>query len=200
MQLSEAVRRRRAVKSFDPQYRIEDAAAAALIETAQLSPSSFNIQHWRVVNVTDPQLRREVRAAAWDQAQFTDASLLFILCADTQAWKKEPHRYWQHAAPAVRQNLLGMIRGFYDAQPQLQRDEALRSVGLFAQTLMLAAQAAGYDSCPMIGFDPARVGSLIRLPSDHVIGMAIAVGRALQPARPRGEVLPLGQVLFENGF
>ena len=47
---------------------------------------------------------------------------------------------------------------------------------------MLAAKAMGYDSCPMIGFDPQKVAELIKLPDDHVIGFMIAVGKATKPA------------------
>ena len=52
-----------------------------------LAPLAFNIQHWRFVLVQDPELHKQVRAVAWDQAQVTDASLLIILCADLKAWE-----------------------------------------------------------------------------------------------------------------
>jgi nitroreductase len=50
----------------------------------------------------------------------------------------------------------------------------------------------GYDSCPMIGFDPVKVAEVINLPSDHVIGFMIAVGKAVKPAMPKG--WPVGPV------
>ena len=56
-----------------------------------------------------------------------------------------------------------MIPSFYGKNEQLQRDEAMRSVGIAAQTLMLAAKDMGYDSCPMIGFDPVKVSEIINL-------------------------------------
>ena len=45
---------------------------------------------------------------------------------------------------------------FYEGKDQLQRDEAMRSCGIAAQTIMLAAKSMGYDSNPMIGFDPQK--------------------------------------------
>ena len=83
-----------------------------------------------------------------------------------------------------------MIAPFYSENPDLQRDEAMRSVGIAGQTLMLAAKAMGYDSCPMIGFDPARVAEIIKLPKDHVIGMIVVVGKALKPANEREDSFP----------
>jgi hypothetical protein len=52
---------------------------------------------------------------------------------------------------------------FHEGREELQRDEAQRSIGMAMQTIMLAAKAMGYDSCPMIGFD--REGRRARQPA-----------------------------------
>ena len=79
------------------------------MEAALQSPTSFNIKHWRFVRVTDKNLRQKIRAAAWDQAQVTDASELLVLCADIDAWKKEPHRYWRNAPKPAQDFLIPAI-------------------------------------------------------------------------------------------
>lgn len=195
-----AIQERRAVKHYDPEHRLSDSEIQTLMEHTILSPTSFNIQNWRIVLVEDPELRAKIRAASWNQAQVTEASLLILLCADLSAWQQEPDRYWQNAPEAVRQQLVPMILQFYEGRSELQRDEAMRSCGIAAQTLMLAAKSMGYDTCPMIGFDPQVVADLIQLPPNHVIGMMITLGKALQPARERGGQLPLDQVLIRNQF
>jgi len=96
--------------------------------------------------------------------------------------------------------MMVQMMGMYEGRGQLQRDEALRSCGMAAQTIMLAAKAMGFDSCPMAGFDFEAVGKLINLPSDHVIAMAIAVGKAMEPARPRGGQLPLDEIMVFDRF
>ena len=200
MNTLDAIIARRSVKQYDPKFTMPDADLTKLTELAAHSPTSFNIQNWRFVVATDPELRKKLRAAAWDQSQVTDASVLFILCADLKAWDKQPERYWQNAPKAAQDMLVPMIRPFYDGREQLQRDEAMRSVGIAAQTIMLAAKAMGYDSCPMIGFDPTAVATLINLPADHVIGMMIAVGKAVVPANPKGGFLPKGEIVIHNRF
>ena len=130
----------------------------------------------------------------------TEASLLVILCADLHAWNKAPARYWESAPPDVRDYLVSSIKGFYNGQDQIQRDEAMRSVGIAAQTLMLAAKAMGYDTCPMIGFDPVAVAKLINLPSDHVIGMMLTIGKAAKPAQPKGGFLPMDEIVVSDRF
>lgn len=92
------------------------------------------------------------------------------------------------------------MKPFYEGREWQQRDEAMRSIGIAAQTLMLGAKAMGYDSCPMIGFDADKVGGLIRLPKDHVVGMMITIGKATQPAWPKPGQLPLAEVLVHDRF
>lgn len=196
-----AIQERRSVKHYESNFEMPEEDVQRLIDLALLSPTSFNIQNWRFVLVRDPELRKQLRAAAWDQAQVTDAQLLFVLCGDVKSWQKEPERYWRNAPPEAQQTIVPMIGQFYEnAGEQVQRDEVMRSCGIAAQTLMLAAKTMGYDSCPMIGFDAEQVAKLIQLPSDHAIGLMLAVGKAAKPARPRGGQLSQDEVVIQNHF
>ncbi len=200
MDTLESIYQRRAVKHFDTNHKFTDDEIGKLMEAAIQSPTSFNIQNWRFVLVQDKELRKNLRVATFDQAQVTDASLLIILTADLLAWKKSPERYWKNAPQEVAEMMVNMTVPFYEGKELLQRDEAMRSCGLAGQTIMLAAKSMGYDSCPMIGFDPVQVADLINLPKDHVIGFMVAVGKATQPARPKGGQLPLEEVIVHNQF
>jgi nitroreductase len=200
MDTFEAITQRRAVKHFDPNHHMSNAEIDQLFSLAILSPTAFNIQNWRFVVVQNPELRSSIRSVSWNQAQVTDASLLIILCADIKSWEKEPGRYWRNASQETQDFLLPAIDNYYRGFEQVQRDEAMRSCGMAAQTLMLAAKAMGYDSCPMDGFDFAAVGKLINLPEDHVIAMFVAIGKVLSPAHPRGGQLALSEVLIQNKF
>lgn len=195
-----AIRERRSVKQYDPAHEMPQEDIDRLLELAVLSPTSFNIQNWRFLVVRDKDLRRKLCDAAWHQSQVTDASVVILVCADLNAWDRQAERYWATAPAETRAALVSMISKFYAGNDELQRDEALRSAGMAAQTIMLAAKAMGYDSCPMIGFDMDAVACLVKLPEDHLIGMMITVGKALQPARPRGGQLPLSELVYEDTF
>lgn len=196
-----AIQERRSVKHYDASYEMPEDDVQRLLDLALLSPTSFNIQNWRFVLVRDVELRKQLRAAAWDQAQVTEAQLLFVLCGDTKSWQKQPERYWRNAPPEAQQTIVPMIGQFYEnAGEQVQRDEVMRSCGIAAQTLMLAAKSMGYDSCPMIGFDAEQVAKLIQLPADHAIGLMLAIGKAAKPARPRGGQLPKDEVVITDHF
>lgn len=200
MKVTEAARQRRSIKWFDPEHQMSAETFQTLMDHALLSPTAFNIQNWRFVRVTDRAQRKAIRAAAWDQAQVEDASELLVLCFDLNAWQHQPERYWRLAPQEVQDFLVPAIARYYDGKPQVQRDEGMRSCGLVGQNLMLVAQELGYDSCPMDGFDFARVAEIIGLPDDHEIAFMLVIGKGVKEAWPRPGQLDLAEVLIENRF
>ncbi|MHA1517114.1 MAG: nitroreductase family protein [Alphaproteobacteria bacterium] len=200
MNTLDAIYGRRAIKHFDPDHRIIEEERNKLLEAAIQAPTSFNIQHWRFVVVDDPELRKEIRALGNDQAQITDASLLIIMTGDVGAWQKEPVRYWANAPKEVADLLVGWMGPFHEGREELQRDEAMRSIGMAMQTLMLAAKEMGYESCPMIGYDFDKVAELIKLPKDHCIGPLVAIGKGTKDPWPKPGQLPLDEVVVFNRF
>ncbi len=200
MHTLEAIAARRSVKSYDPAHRMTDSEIRQLLEAAMLSPTAFNIQNWRFVTVLDPEVRKQIRTVGWDQAQITDASLLIVMCADKDAWKKEPARYWKNAAQPIQDFLVPAIGQYYEGRDQVQRDECMRSCAFAGMTLMLAAKAMDYDSSPMDGFDFDAVGKIIKLPEDHVISFMLAIGKATQPPWPKGGQLSYDEVVIRDHF
>lgn len=200
MNVETAIRERRAVKHFDPEHEMSEAEERQLLDLTLQSPTAFNIQHWRFVVVRDGELRKRIRALAWDQAQVTDASLLVILCGKLSAWADNPGQYWVNAPQPVQDFLVPAIKTYYTGNEQVQRDEVMRSCGIAGQTLMLAAKGMGYDSCPMDGFDFGEVGKVIQLPEDHVISFMVAIGKGTQAAWPKPGQLAYEQVVLRDGF
>jgi len=200
MNTFDAIKERRSVKHYDTNHKLTDDEVNQLLSLAVLSPTSFNIQNWRFVVVKDSEVRKQIRAAAWDQSQVTDSSLLIVICADLKSWKDNPGQYWKNTPKEAQDFLVPAIGPFYEGKEQLQRDEAMRSCGIAAQTIMLAAKSMGYDSNPMIGFDPQKVAEIINLPKDHVISMLMVIGKQTKPAMPRGGQLPLDNVVFTDKF
>lgn len=195
-----AIESRRAVKHYDPNHQMTEEEINKLISLAMLSPTAFNIQNWRFVLVRNPELRKKIREVAWDQAQVTDSSLFIIMCADLKSWEREPARYWRDAPKEAQEFIVPAIDQYYRGKDQVQRDEAMRSCGIAAQTLMLAAKSMNYESCPMDGFDFDAVGKLINLPEDHVIAMFVAIGKGIKEAWPRGGQLSMDEVVIKDHF
>lgn len=195
-----ALQSRRSVKYFDPAQRMSEAEFTQLIEHAILSPSAFNLQHWRIVRVSDPKQRQAIREAAYDQPQMTDASEVLVLCMDLKTWEKEPAQYWQHTGEEVADIMVQSITGYYEQNLQAQRDEGMRSCSILSMAIMLLAQEMGYDSCPMDGFDFTKVGEIIKLPHDHEICLILTIGKALEAPHAKGGQLNINDVVVTDQF
>jgi nitroreductase len=200
MNVITAIEARRSFRQFDPNHEMTEAEIERLISLTMLSPTPGNTQPWRFVVVRDAELLKQLRAAAYDQSQVTDASLLVIMTADLSAWTTEPTRYSRTAGPEMSEVLAKSMMQFYTGKEWLVRDDAMKSTGLAAMTLMLAAQEMGYNSCPMGGIDLDAVGKLIDLPEDHLVSMFVTIGKPLANAWPRGGQLLIEEVLVRDRF
>lgn len=199
MNVSHAIETRRSIELFDPNHEITKVEVEELITAAMLSPTAFNIQHWRFLWAEDKGLRQQLRTLSWDQPQVTDASLLLFICMDIKAWQKEPERYWRNAPEEVASAMLRNM-GYYGQSAQAEHDEAIRSASMATMTLMLKAKEMGYDSCPMLGFKYNEVATLLKLPEDHGICLMLAIGKQLKEPYPRAGQLTLEEVLYLNSF
>jgi nitroreductase len=196
----DAIKTRRAIKKFDSSHKMTSDEIKLLMELAILAPSSYNQQNWRFITISDQKIKEQISVAARNQSQPSDGSLVIVLCGNTNAWKEDPDRYWRNA-PKERQELVTKaLEKKYADSMQNRRDEAMKSCGFAAQTIMLAAKQMGLDSCPMGGFEYDEVAKIINLPKDHIIVMMVIVGKALEPAGPRGGQLSVDEVVFENKF
>lgn len=201
MNVFDAIQQRRAMKRFDPEFQLSQTDKKQLLNNVmQNAPSAFNLQHWRPVLIEDNELRQQVRKIAWDQPQVTEASLLIILCAKIDTWEKDASQVWTGVPEETQKVMVGAIDQYYRGRSQTQRDEVMRSAGIFAQTFMLLAKDQGLDSCPMDGFDFDAMGKLIQLPEDHVVCLMIAVGKGASQPYPRIGKLPYDDLVKLNHF
>tara|TARA_R110002050_G_scaffold1244_2_gene8510 strand:- start:38306 stop:38908 length:603 start_codon:yes stop_codon:yes gene_type:complete len=200
MDIKQAIVERRSVKHFDTTHEMTEAEVEELMQHAILSPTAFNIQHWRFIRVQDKNKRQQIQDASWGQAQVSEASLLLVICADLNAWEKQPERYFKEAPVEVQGILLPAIENYYTNHHQAQRDECFRSTSIAAMNIMLMAKGMGYDSCPMDGFDFDKVAKIINLPHDHIVTMMITIGKKRLDARPRSGQLALNEVFFTDSF
>lgn len=179
---------------------LSDDDIGELVRLATLAPSAFNFQNWTFIAVRSPEAKLRLQAVAYGQQKIVDAAVTFIVCGTLRA-----HLQLQQAlAPSVEAGILApaLVDGWVSAagnahseNPQLQRDEAVRSASLASMTLMLAAQGMGLASCPMIGFDAAGVTREFALSPDEVPVMLVAVGDAAEGNWPQKIRKPVAQVL-----
>lgn len=195
MDFKKTVRERRSIKHFDPTHQMQKSEINELFKTTLLSPTAFNIQHWRFDVIENKDLREQIKKISFNQSQVTDASLLVVISGDQDAWKRNPKKYWKNADGDVQRMMETMIHNFYINKKEMQRDEVMRSCSMAAMTMMLCAKNMGYDSCPMDGFDFPELSKLLNFPKNQIPVMFVAIGKKMQDAWPRGGQLSLSQVV-----
>lgn len=194
MELEQAIRTRRSMKSFVDEP-LDDATLLRLFELVRLSPSSFNLQHTRFVVVREKAKRAALRAAAYGQRHVEECGAVVIVCGKLRA-HEDAERVQGHVPDlALRGRIVKTIQGYYEKNAQLQRDEAIRSGALGSMTLMLVAPSMGLVTCPMIGFDPKKVAAIVELPDDHIAVLMIVLGKPGPGAPFPTSRLPLAETV-----
>ena len=157
---------------------VPEADLEAIVRDASLAPSSFNLQHARYVLVTSEEVKAALCEAAYGQPQVASCGVLVVVVADTQAHKDAAARLAADgASPERTASVIEMVEGSYGGEGNpAARDEAFRSCGLAAMALMLSAQARGFHTGPMSGFDAAAAGAAVGLGPGEEAFMLIALG------------------------
>ncbi len=194
MELEQAIRTRRSMKSF-VEAPLDDATLVRLFELVRFSPSSFNLQHTRFVVVREKAKRAALRAASYGQKHVEECGAVVVVAGKLRA-HEDVERVQEHVPDlALRAKLVKTITGYYKDHPAFQRDEAIRSGALASMTLMLAAQSMGLVTCPMIGFDAKKVAEIVALPDDHIPVMLIVLGKPGPGAPFPTSRLPLAETV-----
>lgn len=194
------IHQRTSVNRFDPSFVLDDAAIQALVHHASQAPSAYNAQNWRFIAVRTAEHKARLCEMAYGQPKVRDASVTFIVCGNLNPHvglrqRLQPFVDAGHVDAAAADGMAaGAVRS-YAGQPQMQRDEAIRSASLAAMTLMHAAQAMGLSSGPMIGFDPQQVQAGFGLGADEIPALLVTVGRAAPGNWPRKPRRPVAEQL-----
>jgi nitroreductase len=80
---------RHACKAFNPEKAILEEQFASMLEVARTSPSSFGMEPWRLIVVRNPNLRKALKSACWNQNQITDCSELVIFTTDNDTVRSD---------------------------------------------------------------------------------------------------------------
>lgn len=169
--LVDALNWRYATKQFDPEKAIPDATWAALTQSLVLAPSSFGLQPWKFVVVTNPEVKTKLVEFSWNQTQPRDASHLVVFTVRENIGDEHLDRYIQRTAE-VRgvsvEELSGfrnVIKGSLDgAREKGTLDEwQTRQIYIALGQFMAAAALVGVDTCPMEGILPAKYDEVLGL-------------------------------------
>jgi nitroreductase len=169
----QALEWRYATKTFDSSKSVSNEDLTTILESGRLAPSSFGIEPWKFIVVENPEVRAQLRAASFDQSKVTDASHLVIIARRTDGENLAGELITRTASTQnVPESSLEMLRGMVTnatGRPPEALDGWLRSQSYIALGMMIETAALlKIDTCPMEGFDPAKVDEILGLSAKHL--------------------------------
>ncbi len=164
---------RYATKAFDPSRTIPAGTWATLESSLILTPSSFGLQPWKFLVITDPALKARLRPHCWNQSQVTDCSHLIVFCAKQELDEAYVDQFIGLTAER-RGAPVEALKGYRDiiaasvlgegAIASMLPEWAARQAYIALGQFMLSAAMLEIDTCPMEGFVPDLVDAELGLP------------------------------------
>lgn len=176
---------RHACKVFDESKRISDEKIKFILEAGRKSPSSFGMEAWKFLVITNEELKAKLRPACWDQIQITSCSHLVIVLAGIDSVKVESGEVKKRFSRRdMTQEKLDFYMSIYASHLQntLDSDEHIyawtaKQSYIAAGNMMTAAAFIGVDSCPVEGFDKTEVENILNLDtSKYQLAMVLPFG------------------------
>ncbi|MGE0738190.1 NAD(P)H-dependent oxidoreductase [Sulfurimonas sp.] len=168
---SQAMDFRHACKIFDAEKKISDTQIREILEAGRKSPSSFGMEPWKFLVITNEELKAKLRPFCWNQPQITTCSHLVVVLAAIESLRVES------GVPAKRFQRRAMPKEKFDfyidlyakhLKTTLENDTntlcwSARQTYIAAANMMTCAATLGIDSCPIEGFEKERVEEILGL-------------------------------------
>ena len=176
---------RYATKRFDPTKKISQNDLHTLEESLRLSPSSFGLQPWKFIVVTNPEIRKQLQPSSWNQPQVVEASHLIVIAAKKEVTHRDVDAFLtsisetRNVPVSALQDYGGMMKGFLDTLATQGSCEAWSTRQVYIALGMLLSTAAilKIDACPLEGIIPAAYDEILNLnQSGYSTKVACALG------------------------
>jgi len=167
----DALKWRYAVKAFDSTKKISDQDLSTIKESLVLTPSSYGLQPWKFLVITNDEIRAKLRPHSWNQSQITDCSHLVVLCRKTDMTEEHVDAYLADMAETQNtpiENYEGyrnmMIQNVVEGMQKTDKPAWMKNqVYIALGNLMTVCAAMEIDTCPIEGFDPAEYDKILGL-------------------------------------
>ena len=186
----EALAFRHACKIFDETKKINDEELTYILEAGRKAPSSFGMEPWKFLVITNKELKEKLKPVCWDQAQITTCSHLVVVLAAIDAVRPESgiveRKFKRREMP---QEKLDMYLGLYAShlKQTLSSDENIyawtaKQTVFAIQNMMMAAAIKGIDSCAIEGFEKEKVEEILKIDTrKYQLSTIIPFGYRINP-------------------
>ena len=185
LDIKEAIETRRSIRKYVQEPMNQDDLHE-ILRLASLAPSAWNAQTWRFAVVQDAAIKQQLQDAAYGQGQVTNAPAVIVVYSDmedTLATVEETAHPGMGEAGRTGQRTT--FDGAFGAQPVAQRGQwGLSQANIAFAFVMIAARGLGYDTVPMLGFQPDRVKEILGLPEHVQFAGLLPVGKRAEDGFP----------------
>ena len=172
---------RYATKKFNSEKEISQEDLNTLLESIQLTASSYGLQPYEVIVVKDQETRKKLKEVAWNQTQITDASYLLVFANLKSVTENYVDTYLDNIAETrnlSREDLKGMEDMIKNTTLKLsaesQNDWASKQAYIALGNLLSAAANLKIDTCPMEGFEAEKFDEILGLKDRNLTTAVIA--------------------------
>ncbi|WP_294924774.1 NAD(P)H-dependent oxidoreductase [Sulfuricurvum sp.] len=184
----EAMAFRHACKVFDAEKQIPNEQFESILEVGRISPSSFGMEPWRLIVVRNPNLRKALKSACWNQNQITECSELVIFTTDNDAVRSDtPYvrtMFERRGLPAEAVDAyMGVYKNYLapiEADEVLLENWTAKQCYIALANMMTYAATLKIDTCPIEGFDKEEVEAILDLEYGHSVAVMCAFGYRLK--------------------
>lgn len=170
MELIKNLQWRYATKKFDTSKKVSEKELEQIMEAVRLSASSYGLQAYKVLVIEDEAVRKQLRAASWDQPQITDSSHLFVFCNYKQVNDQVIDEFIELNAgvKGIGSESLQPYADFLKNSLTSRSEDDLqvwtsKQTYIALANLLAASAELKIDACPMEGFDAAAYNEILGL-------------------------------------
>ena len=165
--------------------KISQNALDNILEATRLSASSYGLQPYNIMVVSNPEIKQQLLPAAYGQTQITDSSHLLIFSIWENISDLQVNNYINdiaetrgisvEALQGFANTILGTVKNLTTEQQQVW---ASKQAYIALGTALIAAAEQQVDATPMEGFIPAEFDSILGLKEKGLKSVVVlALGR-----------------------
>ena len=181
---------RYATKQFDPSRKISPEDWTVLESALILSPSSYGLQPWKFIVITDQKIRQKLFPATWNQRQVLDCSHYVVFAVNAKMTEAHIDKHIARTAE-VRGGTAEGLKRFREVmvgdvvtgeRGAVAREWATYQAYLALGNFITSAALMGIDTCPMEGFQPDEYDTILDLPSNGLASVVCCAAGYRDPA------------------
>lgn len=172
---------RYATKEYDTSKKLTNEQLDLLLNSIELAPTSFGLQAYKVLVITNPEIREKLKAAAWNQTQVTDASHLFVFTVPTNLNDSHVDKFIENIAKTRNVPIESlaeystMIKGSVNSRtPEQKVNWLARQVYIALGFLLETAALENINATPMEGFDQTQFDEILGLKEKNLTSVVLA--------------------------